>query len=118
MKKQIKKGDVTFTLSVEPEYTPIKGNAIASGDSAFDANVEKELQEKVNRGDVWAWCTVSVTGTYKGITATEYLGCCSYENEAEFKKDAYYSDMCSQVVELINERLADIFSENGYIDHP
>jgi len=41
----------------------------------------------------WAWCCVQVTATWNGLTATDYLGGCSYDNERGFRLCNYYLDM-------------------------
>lgn len=101
--------DIQFAISIEPEPTPIKGNAMASGDDAADLALEKELEARLKNGDTWAWCTVFVVAsieiegeTFKGRSC---LGCCSYANEADFKADGYYEQMQGEAVESLVEEL-------------
>jgi hypothetical protein len=77
-----------------PEDLPVRGNAIASGDDAYDKQVEDEILERLSRGDAWAWCTVEVKVTIDGVSTSEYLGGCSYDNEYAFESAGdYYPDM-------------------------
>lgn len=92
---------VTYQLSIEPEDIPVRGNAIASGDDAYDKKVEDEIIRRVDNGDDWAWCTVEVDAIFfpKGgqaarITGRTSLGGCSYKDEEDFKQEGgYYPQM-------------------------
>jgi hypothetical protein len=119
MKKQIKQltaKDLKIRVIASEEDIPVRGNAITSGDEAFDKKVENQLLRRLDRGDLWAWCSVEVECTYKGLTASEYLGGCSYKSEKDFiKNSGYYEDMVqtclediqSQLEALVNEVIAD-----------
>jgi hypothetical protein len=89
---------ITYTLEIEPEDTPIRGHAMASGDDASDRETEDWIIAELNRGNEWAWCVVKVTARYPGLAfeGTDYLGTCSYRNEADFKADGYWGDMQEQ----------------------
>lgn len=41
----------------------------------------------------WIWCAVEVSAHFAGLTGYAYLGCCAYENEADFIKGGYYEQM-------------------------
>jgi hypothetical protein len=85
---------VTFSLEAEYEDTPVRGNALASGDDDEDKRVEDEILRRLDNGDVWAWASVKVTAEWKGIEGVDYLGCCCYADEKEFKQaGGYYDDM-------------------------
>jgi hypothetical protein len=84
---------VTYTFSYEQDDIPVRGNAIASGDEAFDKQVEDEIIEALNRGEDWQWAlarviaSVEVEGeTYRGDT---YLGACSYRSESDLKSGVF-----------------------------
>lgn len=101
--------DVTYTIEIEPDDTPVRGNALASGDAAVDKECEDGILERLERGDIWAWALVKVMAqVYVGghvFTGKAYLGCCSYENEAEFKHpDDYYPQLCQEArVDLLEQ---------------
>lgn len=83
------------TIITHEEEIPVKGNAVVSGDDAFDREVEEEIETRLARGDVWAWCTVEVRVTCLdcGEHASDFLGACSYEDYEAFRNDDYFTDM-------------------------
>lgn len=85
--------DVEFTIECLPEEQPIKGNAISTGDEDEDQRVENAIFQQLDNGNEWAWCCVKVTASYRGLTAEDYLGCCSYADKKDFEKDMYFKDM-------------------------
>jgi hypothetical protein len=115
MKQQIKKltvRDLTINVIASEEDIPVRGNAIASGDEAFDREVENKLIKRLEDGDIWAWCSVEVECSYKGLTASEYLGGCSYKSEKDFiKNSGYYTDMVQTCLEDIQSQLEALVNE-------
>ena len=94
------KPEITYTLDIEPEGSLIRGS-FDSGDAEADEQLAQELEERLNRGDLWAWCTVRVTArcVYQGVTfeGHDYLGGCSYAGEQDFKHpEGYYPGMCNE----------------------
>lgn len=90
--------DVAYTIHVSEDDTPIRGNALASGNSDIDRECEEAIIRRLNNGDVWAWAFVRVTAQaiVNGVlyTGEDCLGGCSYKNEADFKQPGdYYDDM-------------------------
>ena len=90
MRKEVKIG-----LKIEPDDLPVEGNA---GDSECEAAV----LEKVSAGDMWAWCSVTVTASWRNIEGSDNLGCCSYESEADFMRCEYYADMVERAMAELN----------------
>jgi len=91
---------VEITIEAMPEDTPIRGNCMASGDSDFDERVALSIEEKLEAGNVWAWCQVKMTAKWAGFEGTEFLGCCSYNDAEDFKNcGGYYVAMRSQALE-------------------
>jgi hypothetical protein len=88
--------DVEFTIECQSEYSPIKGNAIASGDDEYDRQVEEQIAKDFDNGNEWAWCTVKTTASWRGFKGVDYLGCCSYESKQAFMSDGYYETAKSQ----------------------
>lgn len=109
--KPLTNKDVVFTIHADYEDIPVRGNAIASDDPAFDKQVEEEILDRLDNGDVWAWASVEVRGTYKGLKSSTYLGCCSYENEEAFRNDGYYEDMCAEVLADLNQKVSEIIED-------
>lgn len=96
--EEAEKLGVEFTLEIEEEDTPVRGNAMASGDDAADKALEDSIIDRLSVGDLWAWCCVRVTAsiTIGGTrySGDDYLGGCSYDGERDFKQSGgYYEDM-------------------------
>jgi hypothetical protein len=104
--RQLTIEDVSFTIEVLEEHTPVKGNALASGDDKEDRKAEQQIYRQLNRGNIWAWCTVKVTASWKGFTGTDYLGCCSYKSEKDFIRGGYYEDMQRTALNELNVELS------------
>lgn len=91
------KASVEYEIFVRQDDTPVRGNAMASGDEDYDREIEDEIINRLDNGDVWAWATIEVRATVPGIpgvSGSDYLGNCTYANQAEFEKPGcYYDDM-------------------------
>ena len=101
---------MTFTLEATEDDLPIQGNAQASGNDADDRRVEAELIIRRAVGDVWAWASVKVTAEWNGFKGVDYLGACSYKDEAEFRADPYYEMLCENAMSDLQhsmERIAE-----------
>jgi hypothetical protein len=96
----------TYDIECLEECTPVQGNALASGDVAEDKAAEDAILERLERNDIWAWCTVRVVARVEGleIVGDTYLGCCSYADEADFKTGGYYEQMCAEAREDLREK--------------
>lgn len=75
--------DVSFTVSIEPEdHCSVRGNAMASDDPDADRELEDQILDSLNRGNVEAWCTIVVKAIYTmgddSIEGVDTLGCCSF----------------------------------------
>lgn len=97
--------DVEFRIDCENEDIPVRGNAVVSGNDEEDKEIEDSIIEQLNNGNEWAWCSVKVTASFKGIEGTDYLGGCSYADEKEFKEGGYYEDMKRQAYNELIEQL-------------
>jgi hypothetical protein len=85
--RELTPNDVTFTFELEPEDTPVRGNAMSSGDAEADRECEDEILARLDRGNLCAWCLVKVTATWKDWEGVTYLGCCSYDTEADIRAE-------------------------------
>ncbi len=100
--------EITYRLECLSEDIPFRGNAMASGDDELDREAEQWIEDQLNRGNEWAWCCARVTATieFQGHTfeGETYLGCCSYESEADFLRcsgsDMRYEARCALEREL------------------
>lgn len=112
----LKSAGVTLELLCEPEYIPIEGNALASGDDAEDAKEYARIRAELESGNDWAWCCAHVRVSYEvaiegqafpaRLEGNDYLGACSYASEADFKAGGYYDDMVSAALDDLNARRA------------
>jgi len=84
---------VEFNVEVCVEDAEVRGNAMCSGDDAFDREVEDHILSELKDGNIWAWSTIRVSAYIDGVEGIDYLGCCNYMDEEDFRKDAYYFDM-------------------------
>ena len=105
---------VRFEVSAKQDWLEVRGNAVISGDDDYDKSVEDEIIARLNDGDVWAWAEVIVTARYDGINGIEgvdYLGCCTYADEADFvTSGGYYDDMCRAACAELRDELERIYN--------
>lgn len=94
------------SLIAEPEMISVRGNALASGDDAEDRACEQAIEKRLDAGDLWAWCCVTVVVEWRGFKATDHLGACSYEDEKDFRQPGgYFDDMVRTAAEQIVDQL-------------
>ena len=96
---------VEFETICHSEETQVRGNAMASGDEKADKRAEDRILRQLENGNQWAWCTIEVKASYKGLTASDFLGCCSYKSQKDFEKDVYYVDMKKQAFDSLIEQI-------------
>ena len=93
-----------------PDEIPVQGNACYSGDEDFDRHVESEILKRLEQDDVWAWATVCVTAEWEALKENEYLGCCCYESEEDFRNNSgYFEEMVDQAITSLNTRLQGLY---------
>lgn len=107
MLRKLTRKDVEIILEVEPEETPVRGFYSSTDDPEADRRMEDEIIRRVNNGDYWAWCTVVVKARWGQFTGLAVLGCCSYEDEHDFKVEGgYYLDLVDEALDDLNEKLS------------
>jgi hypothetical protein len=83
--------EVEYRLDMEPENYPPEDD--------FDPEDVKWVYKELEAGNRWAWCRVRVQAAWEDVDGTryegnDYLTCCSYRNEQDFKAPGgYYDDM-------------------------
>jgi hypothetical protein len=98
---------VKYTISITPEDLPVRGNALASGDPAVDKKAEDQIIKRYNDGDYWAWCIVTVVAELEEFYGYDHLGCASYEDEKDFRKNSgYYEDMRKNALDDLKKHIA------------
>lgn len=105
MIRALSANEVTFTISVEQDDIPVRGNAMASGDDAADRACEDEILRRLDQGDVWAWGFVRVTAKWDVFEASETLGGCCYANEQDFRDGGYFEDLQKEALASLNAQL-------------
>lgn len=94
--------EIEITVEAVQDWASVNGNAMASGDDAYDTEVEAGINERIDNGDVWAWAYVTVKGKWLGLEAADHLGCCSYADENDFRTNSgYFDDMREIVIDSI-----------------
>src|SRR5688500_7160137 len=77
---------------------------ISPEDGLYTDEQANYVREQYNNGNEYAWFSAKVTVKYKGFEATDYLGCCSYKSEKDFKQNSgYYKDMVMTCISEINK---------------
>ncbi len=103
--------EATIVLSCEPETDRIEGNCSAI-DPVTDRQTEKWIRDQLEAGNEWAWCMVRVRAFWKGLEANDYLGCCSYLGEADFRTPGgYFDDMVSNTIDELTRMAEEIRDE-------
>ena len=107
--RQLTEDDVHVEILVEPEYMPVRGNAMASGDDSFDTKVEDDILARLEAGDIWAWACVQVEVSWRPMSGgpaikghSPWLGGCSYADESDFLKGGYYVDLLEEALDDLN----------------
>jgi hypothetical protein len=107
MDMTIKEKEATYNvrLIATQDDTPVRGNALASGNEEEDRRYEDMILKRLDKGDVWACAQLEVQATLPDRrTVSPHLGGCCYEDANNFKEGGYYEDMIAEA--LINaERL-------------
>jgi len=96
-----------YEIIIHPEESSIEGNALASGDPDEDERCYQTIRDQLASGNEWAWCNVELRCSYAGLSTSTYLGCCSYESEADFKAGGYYADLICEV----NQEMHDLVKQ-------
>ncbi len=101
------------TIETYPEDMPVS-ECFACGDTslatiAFEKQENAKIQARIDSGDEWAWCMVTVTArSASGITANASLGGCSYADEADFRADGF-EELAREAREALATELERVF---------
>lgn len=108
--RKLEEKEVTFLLEIEEEGRPVDGHFCDTEEPEKDRAMEAEIKERLLLGETWAWCTVKVTAVWKEMSGVDYLGCCSYKDEAEFTQEGgYYEGMKSEALDALNREIEKSF---------
>jgi len=99
--------DISWVVTCEYEHTHPRGY-FASDDNEFDEQIVQSIL-KNSEWNEWAWCMVKVEGIYKGLSAYNYIGCCSNESREDFiENSGSFVDMQEEVYGQIIKQLEDL----------
>ena len=98
-----------ISVHAKVDDMPVRGNALASGDNALDKKTEDKILERLELDDVWAWASVEVRAEFRGLSASTYLGECSYDSEEDFRASGgYFDDMVAEAIKELNDKITDL----------
>jgi len=101
--------DVRYTLTAERE------DAIPSEYLEYTEDIES-INRAVDRGELWAWCTVTVTASVSlldyNYEGREYLGACSYDGESDFKSGGYYNEMKDRALDEMADAILETITRS------
>ena len=104
--KQLTKKDLTISIVALEEIISIHD------DEFLTSKQKKDISKRLDY-NIWAWCCVKVECTYYSLTATSYLGCCSYQDEQDFiKNSGYYEDMINDCLIDLQGQLSTLIAES------
>lgn len=78
--RNLTKDEVEFTVSLEYEDLQVRGNCMCSNDLDYNKQCEDELIDRLNNGDIQAWCCLTVKAEWEDFKESVYLGGCSFES--------------------------------------
>lgn len=107
MLRELTEEEVEFSIQCLPEEASIEGNCSAI-DELTDRRVKRWIERQLEQGNDWAWCCVRVVARWEGFEGDDYLGCCSYRSEKEFRHPSgYFPQMREEALRRLNERIAE-----------
>ena len=110
--KPITREEATIRVLAEPDPVPVEGNACVSGDDDFDREVEHNILCRLQQDQVWAWAAVTVIVAWGSFEGREYLGCCSYADENDFKQPGgYFDDLVAEALEELNRTIRETYQQ-------
>jgi hypothetical protein len=95
----------TITLDIEQE--DMSPSDVFGEDQGLEKAQADEINDRLNRGDTWAWCVVWVAAEYNGVRVRSHcLGCCSYNDERDFREAGdYFEGMRAEALTELAEQL-------------
>lgn len=64
------------------------------------------IRRNIDAGNIWAWCSVTVTARWLGHSGSDSLGACSYASEQEFRAPGgYYDDMVKNALRELRDAI-------------
>lgn len=101
--------EASFTVEVQPEDTPIRGNLVVTGDDELDRKEEDTVLAE-SEWNPWAWCVVKLTGTWHGVSDSFYLGGVVCGGEDEFWHEIA-PDMKHEIADTLASKILNLVSK-------
>lgn len=73
-----------------------------------DTEIVSEIRQRVEDGDVWAWCEVTVRASIGPIYGEGHLFACSYENEDDFRQCGYFEDLKKEALADLDRKIREL----------
>ncbi len=115
--RELEPGEVTFTVRIEPEDMPVRGN-FASGDEALDKADEDAILERLERGETEAWCGVIVEAQWEGFKATDAIWAVSLGADETPESYAESNGMLDEARAALNARLGKLARKLSKLEVP
>lgn len=92
-------------ITVEPQF-----NDWGPEHDCFEADQLVDIKRRAET-NIWGWCCIHVTVTFMGLEESESLGGCSYDSEAAFRRNSYFTVMVNDCVKRLSDKVAKIVKE-------
>lgn len=109
--RELTRDDVEITVDIEAEDQSPRDHFTTEDenpeDQARNESMVEDIERRLADGDLWAFGCVTVTVSWEGMSASDVLGGCSYDDEADFRKDeGYFGDMVDEALRRLNADVA------------
>lgn len=108
---QLKADGITCEIITHEDDTSFEDDPMLGDD------VKEAFQEMVDKHGIWGWCTVEVRLSKQlvpfgeVITGSNYMGGCSYMDQADFMTGGYMPQMLEEAIDSLNDALEDARKE-------
>ncbi len=111
--RKLTASEVTFTIEIEADDSPVRGH-FATDEADLDRQQEDEIIERLDNGEVEAWCGVIVTATWEfdgqEYTGTDSLWACSLDDTYTRDNVVEYHGMKEQALDDLNATLERLYA--------
>jgi hypothetical protein len=108
--RKLEASEVTFETKVEPDDTPVRGNAMASGDDEFDRETEDGILKSLRSENHYAWCIITIEARWEGFVGSSVLGGNSLKSDADVAETVESHELKAQALDDLNTRLQRIYA--------
>lgn len=109
--RKLRASEVEFTVSVEAEDTPVRGNVCATDEPELDKAEEDRILDRLDRGEVEAWCGVVVVAEWRGFKGHASLWGCSLDDSYTAATVAEEHGLREEALDDLNATIANTLNE-------